>query len=302
MTFETFKNISRFFPYTENIHLSGWGEPLLNPYFLVMVEIAKRAGCSVGFTTNGALLHDAMIKKIIDLQTDLVSVSLAGVTAETHESKRVGSRLKQLTRNLHSIADLKRTFRTDKPHVLIQFMMTSENMHELPMSVELAAEVEADSVVATNLDYTPLPFHEELRAFSSGKADETFTRRVRETGELARNKNISFHAFPLEMKLVPVCSENPLNNFYVSEDGLVSPCVYLAPPIQEIPRIFCGENNVIPRTSFGNINEQRLFEIWSNSEYVFFRKKYEQRLRGILYRSVNYLPQVCKTCYKAYGV
>ena len=302
MTMETYKNISRFFPYTKYVYLSGWGEPLLNPNFLDMVQIAKAASCSIGFTTNGALLDDAMRRKIIDLQTDLVCVSLAGTTAETHESSRVGSDFEHLTRNLRSIADLKKALRSDKPQVLILFMMTNENMVELPLSVEFAAEVGAEGVVATNLDYVAVPLHDMLRAFSCNKADEAFVERIREAEEHARDKGVFFHSFPLEMKPLPVCGEDPLNNIYISEDGNVSPCVYLNLPMQEIPRIFCDEKNVIPRTSFGIISEQSLFEIWSSAEYVLFRKKHEHRLKSNKCESVEDLPELCKTCYKAYGI
>jgi len=302
MTVETYKNASRFFPHTENVYLSGWGEPLLNPFFSDMIQIAKTAGCSVGFTTNGALLDDAMRKKIIDLQTDLVSVSLAGVKAETHECIRVGSSFKQLTRNICSMSDLKKALGSDKPQILLLFMMTNRNLDELPLSIEFAAEVGADGVVATNLDYLAVLLHTRLRAFSCNKADEEFLENIWKTEERARDRGILFLAFPLEMKLVPICSEDPLNSLYISEDGCVSPCVYLGPPTQEIPRIFCGKERIIPRTTFGNINEQNLFDIWNSPEYVLFRNKYEHRLKSASGESVDHLPKVCRSCYKAYGI
>lgn len=302
MPLETCEKIGGFFPHTQNVYLSGWGEPLINPYFLDIAQMAKAAGCSVGFTTNGALLDDAMMRKIIDLHIDLVSVSIAGATAETHESGRVGSDFEQLTRSLRSLADLKKTLRSDKPKVLLLYMMTKENIDELPLSIAFAVEIGANGVVATNLDYVAVPLHDELRAFSCDKADEASIERIREAEALGRVQGVSFHAFPLEMRSVPVCSEDPLHSLYVSEDGYVSPCVYLTPPIREIPRIFCGEIEVISRTSFGNINEQSLFEIWTNPEYVEFRERYEQRLNCTRCESIGGLPEVCRTCYKAYAI
>lgn len=302
MSTETCKNISRFFPYTKNVYLSGWGEPLLNSHFLDMIRMAKAADCSVGFTTNGSLLNDALNRKIIDLQTDLISVSLGGATAETHEYHRAGSDFEQLTRNMRSLDDIKKSSLSDKPQVQLLFMMTKENMEELPLSIEFAAKVGAHGVVATNLDYVAVPLHNEWKAFSCHKADEAFVEHISEAEERARDKGVSFHAFPIEMKLVPVCSEDPLNSLYISEDGYVSPCVYLTSPTPEIPRIFCGENSVIPRTSFGNINEQSLFEIWNSHEYVLFRNKYKRRHKRARCEFIDDLPEICKTCYKAYGI
>lgn len=302
MTIEVYKNISRFFPYTKNVYLSGWGEPLLNTRFLEMIQIAKAADCSVGFTTNGALLDDTMSRKIIDMQTDLVSLSLAGIITETHESMRVGSDFEQLSSNIRSLADLKKHLQSDEPQILLLFMMTMTNINELPSTIEFAADVGANGVVATNLDYVAVPLHDKLKAFSCFQADEVFVERIKEAEERARETGVSFNAFPLEKKPVKVCSEDPLHNLYISEDGYISPCVYLNPPIKEIPRIFCGEKVIIPRTRFGNIKEKNLLEIWKSHEYTSFRKKYKSRLKSDQNKSVDDLPEVCKTCYKAYGI
>jgi MoaA/NifB/PqqE/SkfB family radical SAM enzyme len=302
MSLKTYRNIGKFFPYTENVYLSGWGEPLLNPFFVEMIQRAKKAGCSVGFTTNGELLEAPVGEKLIDLQTDVVSFSLAGATGKTHESLRRGSSFKNLTKNIRTITRLKKTWRSDKPKIILLFMMTQKNMHELSRSIEFATEVGADGVIATNLDYVALPFHDELKAFSCTKANAEFIEIVNNAKNLAKMNDVFLHAFPLEMKRVPVCSEDPLNNVYISEDGNVSPCVYLNPPLREISRIFCNKTHTIPRISFGNINEQTLFDVWNTPGYISFRRQYEQRLNNPSAKGVDTLPTVCRTCYKAHGI
>jgi MoaA/NifB/PqqE/SkfB family radical SAM enzyme len=302
MTMKTYERISKFFPHVENVYLSGWGEPLLNSHLLRMIRIAKTAGCSVGLTTNGALLSDVMSRKMIVLETDVVGVSLAGARAKAHESMRRGSSFERVTRNVRSLASLRGALRSGKPQILLLFMMTKKNLNELPLSVEFAAEVGADGVVATNLDYVADPVHEELRAFSCKKADEELVDFILKAQERARDSGILFAAFPLEMRLVPMCGEDPLNSLYISEDGYVSPCVYLAPPTKDIPRIFCGTKSTISRIGFGNINKQSLFDIWNNHKYVSFRKEYKKRLKIASCESPDHLPQVCVTCYKAYGI
>jgi len=151
-------------------------------------------------------LDDALIRKILDLQTDLVCVSLGGATAETHEYHRSGSDFEKLTCSLLSINDIKKSSSSDKPQVLLLYMMIKENMEELPLSIEFAAKVGAYGVVAINLDYVAVPLYSELKVFSCDKADEAFAEPIGEAEERARDKGVSFHAFPLEMKPVPVCS------------------------------------------------------------------------------------------------
>jgi MoaA/NifB/PqqE/SkfB family radical SAM enzyme len=283
------------------VYLSGWGEPLLNPRFFDMLRMAKEADCSAGFTTNGALLDTAFAETIINLRTDVVSVSFAGASAKKHESIRVGSDFKQLVHNVCTLGRMKRGTRSEKPQILILFMMTRENMDELPTIINLATHVKADGLVATNLDYTPLPFHYELKAFSASRDRETYDRYVQEAREMAENVGIYFHVFPIEAKVTPVCTENPLKNLYISEDGSVFPCVYAGLPLDKIPRVFCGERGIVPRISFGNINNEDLFGIWNKPDYVSFRRRFEQRVKSEA-RTSDDLPDICRTCHKAFGV
>jgi len=302
MTMETYTNISRFFPFTENVYLSGWGEPLLNPNLLLMIRKAKEADCSVGFTTNGALLDDDKVREVIDLQTDLISFSFAGARAETHESIRTGSNFEHLTQTVRRVVELRRSVDSAKPNVLMLFMMTKQNVVELPNAVELAYTLGIDGIVATNLDYAAVPLHEDMKAFSLDNANMTLTESIDEARDMAEARGISFHSFSLGKQSVPICTEDPLNNVYISEAGLVSPCVYLAPPMMEIPRIFCGQANVLQRTYFGDINKQSLFEIWNSPGYSLFRRKYERRIKNVQNSHLDDIPEVCRTCYKAYGV
>jgi MoaA/NifB/PqqE/SkfB family radical SAM enzyme len=298
MTLETYKRIAENFPNVKNVYLSGWGEPLLNPHFPEMVRLAKEAGCTAGFTTNGAHLDDETIGLLIDEGVDIVSLSLAGATALTHDSRRTGSRLNELTEKLERLQELKRRRRSESPRVLLLYMMFRDNLGDLPKAVLLAERVGAGGVVATNLDYVGHAAMDELKAFTCGDAPEGFRDEIDDATELAEKLGVEFTAFPLGLGRARLCCEDPLNNLYVSEDGEVSPCVYLNPPMPEVPRIFCGEETVVPRTSFGNINERSLPEIWNGDNYSSFRSRLKELTEG----KPPLPPEECRTCYKAYGL
>jgi MoaA/NifB/PqqE/SkfB family radical SAM enzyme len=298
MTLETYGRIAENFSDVRNVYLSGWGEPLLNPHFPDMVRLAKEAGCTVGFTTNGARLDDETMGQLIDDRVDLVSLSLAGATAFTHDSRRTGSRFDDVIGKLERLRELKKRRRSESPRVLLLFMMFKDNLGELPEAVRLAERVGAGGVVATNLDYVGHAAMDELRAFTCGEAPEGSGDEIDAAKNLAERLGVEFTAFPLALGRVRLCSEDPLNNLYVSEDGEVSPCVYLNPPMPEVPRIFCGEETVVPRTSFGNINERSLPEIWKSDDYSSFRSQLKKLAEG----ESPLLPEECRTCYKAYGL
>jgi MoaA/NifB/PqqE/SkfB family radical SAM enzyme len=299
MTLETYLRVAESFPSVRNVYLSGWGEPLLNPHFREMLEIAKEAGCSVGFTTNGAKLDVDIMETLVNLQIDLVSLSIAGSTVGSHESKRVGSDFHEITEKLTLFDSIKDKIGSDNPRVILLFMIFKDNLDELPGAVELAARVGAGGIVATNLDYVGRPIQDELKAFSCEDTPAIQSAMVREAMETAEELGVYFNAFPLKMEQVKICSEDPLNNIYISERGEVSPCVYLNPPLSLIPRIFCGEKTAIPALSYGNINENSLLDIWESEGYTTFRMSYEDRLKR---QETSPIPDVCRTCYKAYGV
>ena len=299
MPLETYLRIAESFPSARNVYLSGWGEPLLNPHFEEMLRIAKEAGCAVGFTTNGAHLYGDIVKTLVSLQVDLVSVSIAGASAASHESKRTGSDFHGIIEKLTLLDSIKKIKGSENPRVILLFMMLKDNFDELPRAVELAAKVGAEGIVATNLDYVGHPLQDELKGFSCGNTLADQPTEVREAREIAEKLGVNFNASPLKVEPAKNCSEDPLNNLYISERGEVSPCVYLNPPLGQIHRIFCGEKTVIPRLSYGNINERSLLDIWGSEDYVSFRRHFENRLKG---QESSPLPDPCRTCYKAYGV
>jgi MoaA/NifB/PqqE/SkfB family radical SAM enzyme len=301
MPIKTYKKIAKFFIHTQNIYLSGWGEPLSNIHFIKMISLAKEAGCSVGFTTNASLLNEDNMKKLVDLEADLMSISVAGGLAETHESKRRGSNLKEIFTKINQLNKLKKRIGSEKPHVFLLFMMFKDNLEELSYLLENAAKIGTSGVIATNLDYIGMPDQDDLKAFSCEAPNNEFTEKIIRTEELAQKLDVYFKAFPLQLSCVQVCSEDPINNLYISEAGHVSPCVYLSIPMKKIPRLFCGKRTILPKINFGNVNEKSLIDIWKSDEFTLFRKKFETRLEKNDYDPAS-LPDVCKTCYKAYGV
>lgn len=318
MPLETYKKIARYFSHAKFVYFTGWeGEPLLHRDIFAMIKIAKKSR-SAGIVTNGIALTEETSKKLIELDLDFITVSMAGATKETHEKIRAGSDFDRICENVRTLGALRKDFKI-KPEVNLSFLMTKGNIEELPGFVELAKNLGADKVTAPNLSYVATPAHNEIKAFSCGAADESFLEKIKEAEAMAKKYKIAFRAYPLSMEEVFICEENPLANVYISSDGYVSPCVYLNFPMESFPRIFCGRNYAVKRTCFGNIAREDLLDIWNKEEYREFRGRYRRRaelLRNIPLDFSNIqkireriekleeapLPEVCKTCYKTYGI
>lgn len=280
MPLSDYAALSKYFHLAGDVHLQGWGEPLLHPRLLDMITIAKAENCRVSLTTNGVLLDRDISERLVRDGIDIVAVSFAGASKDTHEAIRCGSQFEQLVANVRTLSNLKRKMRSKKPKVVLSFLMTKTNMGELPEAVELANDLGVDELVATNLDYTPTQTQDDLKAFSCTRPDGKYRKLVEMAKTRAGNTDLPLRVYPLEMDEVVMCELNPLRIAFISFDGCVSPCVYLnMTKMRSIPRIFCGSHQAIQRVCFGTIAENDLPGIWDRSEYREFRTAYSRRLK-----------------------
>ncbi|HSA89932.1 MAG TPA: radical SAM/SPASM domain-containing protein [Burkholderiales bacterium] len=314
LPWETFERVAEAFGRVRWVHLQGWGEPLLHRRFFDMAARAKAAGCRVGFTTNGTRLTTANGERLLELGVDLVAVSIAGARAATHEAIRVGSDFAGLQANLRGFAALRRARGNPAPKLEVFYLMTRANLVELPQAVTLAAELGADELVATNLDYVITPELDALRAYGPAPPAPALGAAVEAAAAAARAAGIAFRPYRLQQREMAVCDLNPLKILYIGADGSVSPCVYtsLAGP-DEIPRVFEGRPLETPVVRFGNVNHRPLMQIWESPAYRAFRARFARRVAGaglaLLGTAAGAAPEeelpapeACRTCPKLYGI
>ncbi len=285
MEMEVFESIP--FKKFRYAHLQGWGEPLLNPKIGEMIEVAKEH-CKVGLTTNGILIY-RHLEDILNL--DLLAVSIASADAEDHKAVR-GFELEKLKEKIKLVSE-----QDKRPKIVIATMMLRNTVGKLPEIVDLAHECGADEVIANNLDYIPSENLVDMGVFGENP-DPGVLELIKKAEERAKELGINFVAKALKLEEVLVCAENPIENCLVTVDGKIAPCVYLHLPTRSdyIVRYFRGRRVEVPKVYFES------FEEWKNSS---IRDVFEKRLQ-ILYQSlpleIPALPEVCKTCYKAWSV
>jgi len=316
MAWQTFERVARVFPHAAHVHLQGWGEPLLHPRLFDMIPPAKAAGCHVGLTTNGMNLTPATAERLLELRLDLLAVSVAGASRETHEGIRVSSSFPQILENVRAFLRLRAQSQDGRPKVELSYLMTATNVAELPQAVDLAASLGVDELYAVNLDYVMTPIHDGLRVFGRPALRDRAMLAVEEAQDRARRRGVAFRPYPFDLEEVAVCEAQPPRILFISCEGWVAPCPYLSlPGLSEIPRLFGGERVTVPAVRFGNLREQELKAIWESPAYVAFRRRFEARLAsrspwamaamvagGETEVSTPEAPEPCRTCYKLFGV
>ena len=278
LSWQNFERLIPAFKLFTQVHLSGWGEPLLHPRLWDMAQAARSQGCTVSLTTNGMNLTEAMQVQVLE-HLDMVAVSLDGARAETFERLRPGADFQRVTQQVAALCSRKRSLGRQRPEVVLLFMKMRPNLAELPDLLQLAAELGVDRVNATNLDFVAAPAMEGLTIVSSGP-DPEITAIFEEAQRQAEKSSLPFRNVGVTPRRdLMVCDANPLMNVFVTAAGDLSPCVYLGLPVAgTFSRQFFQESYPVHNYFYGNVEAQDFSEIRQQPAYQEFTTVFRNRV------------------------
>jgi len=119
---DLFKKIIDDTPELEHLCMHNWGEPLLHKEIFEMFDYAHRSGVKyIVMNTNGTLLTDKMIDKIVKSPLNIIRFSIDG-SAETFKKVR-GVELDKIEAN---ILRLKKTKEAKRPELSMGVVFTVE--------------------------------------------------------------------------------------------------------------------------------------------------------------------------------
>jgi radical SAM protein with 4Fe4S-binding SPASM domain len=175
--------------------LSCGAEPLMSPHFAEVLDIVGRYRVPrVEFVTNGTLLNERLIHKIIETNVTTVEVSIDGAEASTYERIRKGARFERVLQNLETLRLAKASRRTRRPHLKLNFVMMRGNIEELPSFVDMAARLGATEVAPQHLVvYEDAQMQEESLYGFQELADDMVLR----ARQVARHRGLIFRMPPL---------------------------------------------------------------------------------------------------------
>lgn len=119
-----------------SIKLSFRGEPTLHQRLPEMVSYAKEKGIlDVYFNTNGTLLTEPLIRRLIEAGLDRISVSFEGLSKEAYEGYRVGATYEKVIENVRLLRRLRDAHGKGTPQIRVQSVMLPELQAEFPRYV-----------------------------------------------------------------------------------------------------------------------------------------------------------------------
>ncbi|MDL1967032.1 MAG: radical SAM protein [Deltaproteobacteria bacterium] len=234
MTFLQFKQlVDEVGQFVFKINLYGYGEPLLFPESLDMVEYATKKNIGVAISSNMNYKDHDLAEKIVRSGLEVLIFSCHGVSQESY-SKFMGNGDQELAmKNIKSVIDEKKRLKSSTPFVDWQYCVTGFNEHEIELARDKAKELGIDQIrfIRANIP-------------DDNASNEWFSTMFPKDNEVSKNVPESQGCSWL------------YRSAYINYDGGLLPC--------------CG--NVRPiKNDFGNVFRDGFKTIWNNEKYLSSR-------------------------------
>lgn len=250
------------------VGLSGWGEPLLHPQIIDILEYISNKGILISFDTNGMFIKDyarelIKIKTLyhIGLSLDFVSKKVKGA----HDSA-------EILEGLKTIIEEKRKSGRKYPVLRVTMTVMKCNVDEIPKIVEEVAKYggkwfDCHMVMVFDAkcqeEYKRPHFNELVKYFNEAKKIG-YKKGIKVTYE--RKEEI----LKGKREEKAICNE-PWKAVFIDYKGIIHPCCF-----------YLSKN-------LGDARSQPILKIWKSRMYAKFR---EQLLNGKEY--------FCNSCMKGY--
>ena len=310
MSSETFERILSAFdhlPDKPELFIGGYGEPFSHPNILSFIEHAKKHGHRVSLITNGILLTEAVSGALIDLNLDMLWVSLDGASSECYTDVRLGDSLPVVLENLVRLQSMKYqrfglSIWSGYPKLGIAFVAMQRNIHELGDVIRLGSRLGAmefsvsnvlahdDSLLKEILYSCSLDLlaGQQIRPTVHLPMMDVQSKTLKAMGEVMKDLNQLELTESMLNRNTDQCPFIERGSLAVRWDGKVSPCL----PLLYTHHYYLGDRDRTSREYFvGDVHESDLLSIWNAKDYCELRK----RLQGFDFSPCT----VCNSCEMA---
>lgn len=136
---------------TQYIRYTSNGEPLVHPKGFEMIEYASRnSGVFVTLTTNGTIMNEKRMLKLLDSGVHMVDISIDAFTPETYAKVRLNGDLNVTRANVLNLIEWVRGTKS-RTKVVVSFVEQAQNSHETKAFESFWNDHGADHVVVRRL-------------------------------------------------------------------------------------------------------------------------------------------------------
>lgn len=270
--------IINIMPYLENVIWQG-GEVFLYKHFERLMDEAGKHNVNQEIGTNGLLLNERIINKLIEYNVDL-GISIDGLNKEVYEYIRVGADFDLLINNLKLLKKIKSNLQKQKTNWHLNVLVMKKNIDQIEYFPEFAREY-GFSKLCVNA-FGPDFDSKEENIFHYNKSRE-FELKIIEI-----KKKIKIKCKELGIELFDSLPDFEIKNnndeisgianskFDKKENNILKTSLFCQVPWRRIfidsdgsirPECFCDR-----KYSIGNITTDHIEDIWNNNAMQKYRE------------------------------
>jgi len=141
------ETVERLLPYAEMMVLTPLGEPLLWAGLKPLLELHARVGShNLALTTNGMLLNERNVERLIEGQLSQLYVSIDSNDPEIYPTLRVGGDLATVEAGVRRLVARRRASGAPWPRLTMNATFMRRNIEQLPSMVRWAHELGFDEI------------------------------------------------------------------------------------------------------------------------------------------------------------
>jgi len=239
----------------KSILWTGGGEPLMNPATLDAMELAISCGMKNGLYTNGTLLSEDKVDRVIKT-CSFVRFSIDAATAEMHHELHCTKKPQEFEQILDNIRRLvERRNRQDQefPTVGYSFLVHSTNLKEIQPAAQLAKDLGCDYYQLKPVVNYDGP---QLTPDLLKQADQEILK-----AEALNDSN--FDVISLRYKFSDI--SDPQKRYGRDYKTCIGHA-FLGTIASNGDVFVCCHKRGMPRFKYGNLNDQSFQEIWAGAQ------------------------------------
>lgn len=256
---------------TRDIYFSGGGEPFMHPDILDIIQHAKKLGIACTINTNFTLIDEEIIRKLIDLRLDYLTISVWAGTADIYKALHPNKQEKDFYRiwnMLHFLNSKKDLY----PYVKIYNVICNMNYHQIKQMIDFARQTKSEFVEFTVIDTIPnatdkLILSEEQRKIVLEQINE-IKERISDLRNNHKPQVINFEHFLRRVSNLDAKQAQYDSQFIDSMPCYVGWLFARIMPNGDVNS--CLKSHRFP---VGNLHRRSFKKIWNSKKQVYFRKK-----------------------------
>ncbi len=237
LEFHTFQKVVDEIPGISCMELQGEGEPFLHPDIYKMIRYAKDHGIQVCSITNGSMLTEENVEKILDSGLDSLNISIESPVPEEFHNIR-GGNLEKIIEGIRTLVRRKKERKISRPVVGFSVTVLKSTASKLKDIFKLYQKLGMDGGIAIQFlnaskEYSRYYTEKENAEYLS-KKEQLLVRRnyFRALRYIEVNDQIEHFFTKIEEDVKENSGQTGYcvwleNAVYVSCQGYVSSCVYM---------------------------------------------------------------------------